>query len=281
LVPPAGSITGIDANPAMIELFVRTCRQRSMSGLALVGCWPDIAGQVKPHDVAVSHHVAYNVSMIEDYLLSLTARARRRVVLEVTPGHPQAQLNHLWLHFHGIQRPETPTVNELVAVLQQLGLAPQVESTRRPAAPTPQPRNLLVSFTRRRLCLDPTADPEIDRLLPAGFTVPPPEAVCIWWDSDPTAASQPPRPESRDTTSPASGDQHNGGGSPAPALGPVIPAPSAGATHPVASAALGLPHNQRNKILIGRTLTGRHHTMIGTTTTRSISHGEAHVTSYR
>jgi hypothetical protein len=72
----------------------------------------------------------------------------------------------------------------LVAVLRELDLAPHSEPTRRPAPPTPQPRDLLVSFTRRRLCLDRTADPEIDRLLPADFTVPPPEAVCIWWDSD-------------------------------------------------------------------------------------------------
>lgn len=56
-------------------------------------------------------------------------------------------------------------------------------------------RKLLVSFTRRRLYLGPTADPEIDRLLPAGFTALPPEAVCSC------------RPE--------------------------IPAPSAGATHNV------------------------------------------------
>lgn len=139
LVSRAGSITGADANPAVIELFVRICRQRSMTGLPVAGRWPDIAGQVKPHDIAASHHVAYNVSVIEDYLLALTAWARRRGVLEVTPGHPQAQLNHLWLHFYGIQRPETPTVDELVAALHQLELAPQVESTRRPAPPTPQP----------------------------------------------------------------------------------------------------------------------------------------------
>jgi precorrin-6B methylase 2 len=184
LVPPAESITGVDANLAMVQLFARVCRERSITGLPVAGRWPDIAGQVKPHDVAVSHHVAYNVGEIEDYLLSLNARARRRVVLEVTAIHPQATLNHLWQHLHGVQRPQTPTADDLVAVLRELGLAPHVEPTRRPVPPTPQPRDLLVSFTRRRLCLDHTADPEIDRLLPADFTAPPPEAVCIWWDSD-------------------------------------------------------------------------------------------------
>jgi precorrin-6B methylase 2 len=184
LVPPAGSITGVDANLAMVQLFARVCRERSITGLPVAGRWPDIAGQVKPHDIAVSHHVAYNVGEIEDYLLSLNARARRRVVLEVTAIHPQATLNHLWQHLHGVQRPQTPTADDLVAVLRELGLAPHVEPTRRPVPPTPQPRDLLVSFTRRRLCLDHTADLEIDRLLPADFTAPPPEAVCIWRDSD-------------------------------------------------------------------------------------------------
>ena len=158
--------------------------ERSITGLPVAGRWPDIAGQVKAHDVAVSHHVAYNVGEIEDFLLSLNARARRRVVLEVTPIHPQATLNNLWQHLHGLQRPQTPTADDLVAVLRELGLAPHGEPTRRPAPPTPQPRDLLVSFPRRRLCLDHTADSEIGRLLPADFSAPPPEVVCIWWDSD-------------------------------------------------------------------------------------------------
>ena len=186
LVPPAGSITGVDANPAMVKLFIRVCQERSITGLPVAGRWPDIASQVKPHDVVVSHHVAYNVSVIEDFLLTLNSRARCRVVLEVTPVHPQATLNGLWHRLHGIERPQTPTADDLLVVLRELGLAPHVEPTRRPPPPTPQPRELLVSFTRRRLCFDYTADPEIDRLLPADFTLPPPEAVCIWWDSDPT-----------------------------------------------------------------------------------------------
>ncbi len=137
----------------MVDLFARICRERSITGRPVAGRWPDIAGQVKPHDIAVSHHVAYNVGDIEDFLLSLNARARRRVVLEVTAIHPQATLNHLWQHLHGIARPQTPTAEDLVAVLRELGLAPHIEPTRRPAPPTPQPRDLLVSFTRQRLCL--------------------------------------------------------------------------------------------------------------------------------
>ncbi|MGA9693238.1 MAG: hypothetical protein WBR33_17735, partial [Pseudonocardiaceae bacterium] len=52
---------------------------------------------------------------------------------------------------------------------------------RKPQGPCGVPTDLAV---RGAASLDHTADPNIDRLLPADFTTPPPEAMCLWWDSD-------------------------------------------------------------------------------------------------
>jgi SAM-dependent methyltransferase len=186
LVPGAGSITGVDADPAMLATFEQLCRERlapdrPAPGRAVLGRWPDVAEVVPAHDVVVCHHVVYNVAAIEDFLLALTARTRRRVVLEVTRHHPQAALDELWWHFHQVRRPTDPGVGDLIAVLRELGLDARVEEAERPAVA--RPREVLVDFARRRLCLPPSADAEVDRLLPADHCVPPAQVACVWWDA--------------------------------------------------------------------------------------------------
>jgi SAM-dependent methyltransferase len=181
LVPTAGTITGVDTDPAMLALFEQVCRERSVPGAAVPGRWPEVS-DVPAHDVVVAHHLVYNVAAIEDFLLALTSHARHRVVLELTECHPQRALNDLWWHFHGVRRPETPGVDDLVAVLTELGLNAGVERDVRPDPPMTQPRDVLVDYARRRLCLPPAANAEVDRLLPADHRVPPPRVACVWWD---------------------------------------------------------------------------------------------------
>jgi hypothetical protein len=104
------------------------------------------------------------------------------VVVELTEQHPQAALNDLWWHFHGVRRPTAPGVDDLVAVLQELGVEARVEPAQRPSAAVAQPRDEVVRFARRRLCLPPSADAEVDRLLSADHRVPPPHGACVWWE---------------------------------------------------------------------------------------------------
>ncbi|MCU0270313.1 MAG: class I SAM-dependent methyltransferase [Acidimicrobiales bacterium] len=181
----ASHVTGVDADPAMVALFERVATAYPIDTAAVTGRWPDVAPLVEVHDVVVSHHVVYNVTELEAFVLELTAHARHRVVLEVTPRHPQTELSGLWQRFHGITRPTRPALEDLLAVLQEVGIRPVVTAASRPAPPQRQPRRLLVAFARRRLCLDPSEDPVIDAALPPDHVVPPPEVVCLWWDGRP------------------------------------------------------------------------------------------------
>lgn len=183
LGPAAELVTGVDSDPHMVAQFEAVPSDHSALRRAVLGRWPDVASEVDVHDVAVSHHVLYNVAPIESFLATLTTHARRRVVLEVTRQHPQADLNALWRRFHGIERPEGPVVDDIVAVLLDLGIVPTVTDVERPTPPEPQPRESLVAFARRRLCLDESYDAAIDELLPAAHSVPPRAAACIWWDT--------------------------------------------------------------------------------------------------
>ncbi|MGH9065167.1 MAG: methyltransferase domain-containing protein [Acidimicrobiales bacterium] len=182
LVPPAAEVTAVDERAEMLASLADAAGARGVAVTTVEGRWPDVAGDVGPADVVTCHHVLYNVADAVPFVAALSSHARRRVVVEITAVHPQAGLNDLWRHFHGLERPEGPDVEEAVAVLGEAGARPRVERFRRPPRPVTHDRDMLVAFARRRLCLGPDADPEVDRLLgpDAGFLTT--DAACLWWD---------------------------------------------------------------------------------------------------
>ena len=62
LVPPAGSIVGVDASTTMLDAFAAGCRARGVAYQAVLGEWPVAASLVGVAHVVVCHHVAYNVA---------------------------------------------------------------------------------------------------------------------------------------------------------------------------------------------------------------------------
>lgn len=186
LVPPAAQLTAVDEGQAILEALRAEAGRRGVADVVetVTGRWPDVAPGVGPAHVVVCHHVAYNVADIVAFLVALSSHARRRVVVEVTDRHPQADLNPLWLHFHGLSRPEGPTADDLVAVLAEVGIQPGVQRFARRHRHGARDRAAQVAFARRRLCLPASADPEVDkRLGPAGWpNLISSPAVCLWWN---------------------------------------------------------------------------------------------------
>lgn len=165
LAPPATLVVGVDQDPEMLEAFDSTAKASGVPHRGVQGRWPDVAPLVEAADVVVSHHVLYNVPDLVPFLAALTDHARRRVVVEVTLTHPAGWLNSLWRHFHGIARPDRPTVSDVAAVLEEMGIRAQLETWRRSPWTTAVGRQEVVEFARRRLCLPPERDPEVDTLL--------------------------------------------------------------------------------------------------------------------
>lgn len=178
LCPPAASITAVDQNPGMLAAFAKLADQQAVDHREVEGLWPDVAGGVGPADVVVCHHVLYNVGDLVPFVAALTGHARRRVVVEITAVHPQALLNPLWEHFHGVVRPTRPTAEDAATVLRDLGLdvgAEEVEATPRWMHGH---REQQVAFARRRLCLPADRDTDVAAVLePPG----PRRVVTLWW----------------------------------------------------------------------------------------------------
>jgi SAM-dependent methyltransferase len=183
LAPPAARIVAVDESADMLAALAAAADERGVAHAEHVGRWPDVAPTVPPADVVVCHHVFYNVPDLAAFARALGDHARRRVVAELTATHPLTPQAPLWRHFHGIDRPEGPTAELAVAVLEEAGLP----ATAEPSAAPPRlhsDRAEWVAFVRRRLCLPPERDAEIDALLPkhVGELQPRP-AVTVWWDT--------------------------------------------------------------------------------------------------
>ncbi|HEX2118742.1 MAG TPA: class I SAM-dependent methyltransferase [Acidimicrobiales bacterium] len=179
LVPKVGLIIGVDSLPGMLEAFQASAREAGVAARAVLGTWPQAANEVEPADVAVCHHAIYRVEEIEDFATALTARARRRVVVELSANPPLSNLNPLWKVIHGMERADWRVADEAERVFAAMGLAVEREDmVLPPRAPEVTPE--LVAFARRRLYVGPDRDPEIEAFLrdrePGEHRV-----VALWW----------------------------------------------------------------------------------------------------
>lgn len=189
LLERASRLIAVDGDPHMLDEL----RSRVRDGIDLntvEGAWPGVSGAVDQADVAVCHHVAYNIADLDIAVQRMSEKARARVVLELTAVHPRTTQSFLWPIFHGIGRPAGPTAAEAVDVIRSCGFDAHSEEW--------EPRHLLltsdelsdlVAAARRYLCLGADRDPEIARAIEprlirrdglVGF--PPLPVVTVWWN---------------------------------------------------------------------------------------------------
>jgi SAM-dependent methyltransferase len=161
--PPATRIVAVDTDPRMLDELAALGRDRV--AVALVdGGWPDVADEIAPCDVVVCANVFYNVADIAPFVRALHAKARRRVVVELTAQHPQARLSPLWEQFWGVRRPVAPTADDAHDVVADVtGQQPTVDRWTRNNDERPES----VPWIRRRLCLTDERDDEVTAALAA------------------------------------------------------------------------------------------------------------------
>jgi SAM-dependent methyltransferase len=194
LLPRTRSLTAVDASAAMLAQLAERAAVAGVTARTVTGKWPDAAPAAGPADVVTCYHVLYNVADVEPFVSALTRCARRLVVVELTARHPLQPLNPLWLRFHGLQRPDSPTAADLVVILEAMGLKPRCQEWRGEHGRNYASLAELADVTRRRLCLPPERSAEVAQALveagaepdhpagPAGLPSPGRDLVTIWWD---------------------------------------------------------------------------------------------------
>lgn len=183
LVPPAAFVVGVDDAAGMLDAFAAAAERVGVAHREVDGTWPAVAGSVEPADVVVCHNVLYNVADLPPFVAALTDHARRRVVVELSATHPTSDLNPLWLALHGLERPTSPTAEDAIAVLEEMGLEVEYEAFERRWEPFGPDRDDRVARVRERLCVGPERDAEIEALLDrVAAGSPLRRSLAIWWD---------------------------------------------------------------------------------------------------
>ncbi len=162
---PVSAITAVDPSPELLARFTERAARVGVPARTVHGVWPAVADAVEPADVVVCGHVLYNVPDLVPFVAALTGHARRRVVVEVAARHPLTALNPLWQHFHGIARPDGPTADDCLAVLEEIGIRPTVLRWTRPGEAEYATFAGMVEVTRRRLCLPRRARADVEAAL--------------------------------------------------------------------------------------------------------------------
>jgi SAM-dependent methyltransferase len=182
LCPPGLAVVAVDSSPELLASFREEADRRAIEHREILGPWPEVAPSSAAADLVVCHHVLYNVAGIGPFISALTDHAGRRVVVETTTVHPQAALNEMWMRFHGLARPDGPGLDDLLAVLGELGIRAAVETFTRTPLSVGLSRDELVAMTRRRLCLPEDRDDEVDAALGERPRLFIDQAVCLWWE---------------------------------------------------------------------------------------------------
>ncbi len=178
----ASHIVAVDESTAMLERFAQAAGRLGVAHVEVVGEWPEVALAVEPADVVVCANVVYNVPDLGPFLKALTDHARLRVVVEASARHPLTATAPLWNRFHpDAPRPAGPRIDDLLAVLGEMGVQCEMESFERPRAYR-VPRDEIVAFVRRRLCVSADYDAEIDAWLGDPPTLGLDSMTTLWWD---------------------------------------------------------------------------------------------------
>jgi SAM-dependent methyltransferase len=162
LVPPAEALIGVDQSETMLTAYIAAASAAGVVAQTVHGPWPDVAEATPIADVVVCHHVFFNVADAVPFATALTEHARLAVVVEIPVMHPLAGWNAAWKHFWDLDRPTGPTDADLVAVLREAGVDPEVwHSPRTPLSRNSSDPATLLPAARRRLCLGPERDAEL------------------------------------------------------------------------------------------------------------------------
>jgi SAM-dependent methyltransferase len=181
ITPPAAHVIGVDHQREMLDMYQINAADRGVTSEVYEGFWPAIANEVPTADVVTVHHVMYNVGDIKPFIEALNTHARKRVVVELPIVHPMSSWSPGWKHFWNITRPTSPTADDFVSVLQEMGISAHKEEFKGEILLDKQLEEA-ADYTRIRLCLPKTRLEEVREFLKTNPSPTSRDLAVVWWD---------------------------------------------------------------------------------------------------
>ncbi len=124
----------VDPSPAMGEVFEKTVEDSGITNARFVrGAWPGVDSV--EGEVALVAHVTYFVPSVVPFIEKLQTAIRRRVIVGVRSVPPPNQIAALFRLAHGRELAPVPGPNELLSVLNEVGISAEVIDVGPAAAP--------------------------------------------------------------------------------------------------------------------------------------------------
>lgn len=142
-------VVAVEPSPSMRAVLEEAIRQRGIGNIRIVAAsWEE--AEVDPAELAFASHVSYSVRDIDLFLRKLTARATKSAALVIMTDPPQSPFAPLWKAVYGEDRLRLPCRDEVLDVLREQGLTPEVIPLRPiPVTPFGTPAEALDTFRSR------------------------------------------------------------------------------------------------------------------------------------
>lgn len=184
------AVTAVEPDAGMVDGLRSTTAELPVS--VVHGGWPDSADQLGTFDVVTATHVIHNVPDAVQFIHAMAQHAEKAVVIQEFLVHPWAHLGPYYLALHNLERPTGPTVDDLVAVVEEaVGVSPNVEVWEGARPTVYLDWDELLDFYGRRLVLPTQRRAELRELLEPDFhetsegigeREPRKGKATIWWE---------------------------------------------------------------------------------------------------
>jgi SAM-dependent methyltransferase len=150
-------VSVVEPSPSMIAVLQSASREAGVGNIAIVRqTWEE--AQVEKHNIAFCANVVYGVADIEPFVRKLQEAATQIVAIVVYYDAPLSSMSPLWEAVHEEKRIELPALPELLPVLWEMGIYPNVTTlpaATRPSAPTLE---LAIQIGRHFLYVEPGSE---------------------------------------------------------------------------------------------------------------------------
>ena len=120
-------VVAVEPSPSMVRVLEQQVQEHGIGNVTLAQTsWEE--AEVEPADLTLCCNVLYTIQEIGPFLRKLESHSRKRVLIVLYKAPPQSQIYPLWQEIHGEKRRPLPSLPELEEVLQELGIAAQVEA---------------------------------------------------------------------------------------------------------------------------------------------------------
>jgi SAM-dependent methyltransferase len=160
------SVTVVDPSPSMLHNLRDSAAAAGITNVVSVeALWEN--AKVEPADIVLCANVVYGLPDIVPFVEKLAAHARQRVAILAYMDAPLSMISGVWQHIYGEPRINLPALPELIGVLWEMGIFPNLLMFPPRSLRVVPTRDVAIALARHLAYVSPGSDR--DRRLQAGL----------------------------------------------------------------------------------------------------------------